>query len=62
MPPLLTSLFLVFVAARTGWFPIGGIGESAADVLHHLVLPAMAIGLPLAGSARTAAGARRWAR
>jgi ABC-type dipeptide/oligopeptide/nickel transport system permease component len=48
MPPLLTSLFLVFVAARTGWFPIGGIGESAGDRLHHLVLPAMAIGLPLA--------------
>jgi peptide/nickel transport system permease protein len=48
MPPLLTSLFLVFVAARTGWFPIGGMGESAIDVLHHLVLPAAAIGLPLA--------------
>lgn len=48
MPPLLTSLFLVFVAARTGWFPIGGMGESAVDVLHHLALPAAAIGLPLA--------------
>jgi peptide/nickel transport system permease protein len=48
MPPLLTSLFLVFVAARTGWFPIGGMGESALDVLHHLALPAAAIGLPLA--------------
>jgi peptide/nickel transport system permease protein len=48
MPPLLTSLFLVFVAARTGWFPIGGMGESAIDVLRHLVLPAAAIGLPLA--------------
>ena len=48
MPPLLTSLFLVFVAARTGWFPIGGMGESAIDVLHHLMLPAAAIGLPLA--------------
>src|SRR5262245_21699206 len=48
MPPLLTSLFLVFVAARTGWFPIGGIGESTGDLLRHLVLPAMAIGLPLA--------------
>jgi len=48
MPPLLTSLFLVFVAARTGWFPIGGMGDSAIDVLHHLALPAAAIGLPLA--------------
>ena len=25
MPPLLTSLFLVFVAARTGWLPIAGM-------------------------------------
>jgi peptide/nickel transport system permease protein len=55
MPPLLTSLFLVFVAARTGWFPIGGIqsasvpgGGSTLDLLHHLVLPAAAIALPLA--------------
>ena len=48
MPPLLTSLFLVSVAARTGWFPIGGMGGSAIEVLHHLVLPAAAIGVPLA--------------
>ena len=48
MPPLLTSLFLVFVAARTGWLPIGGMGESGIEVLQHLVLPATAIGLPLA--------------
>ena len=27
MPPLLTSLLLVFLAARTGWFPIGGMRE-----------------------------------
>jgi peptide/nickel transport system permease protein len=25
MPPLLTSIFLVFIAARTGWFPIAGM-------------------------------------
>ena len=25
MPPLLTSLFLVFAAARTGWLPVGGM-------------------------------------
>jgi hypothetical protein len=31
MPPLLTSLFLVFVAARTGWFPIGGMTSSSAQ-------------------------------
>ena len=55
MPPLLTSLLLVFVAARTGWFPIAGMrspgvppGGALLDLLHHLVLPAAAIGLPLA--------------
>jgi peptide/nickel transport system permease protein len=61
MPPLLTSLFLVFVAARTGWFPIGGMASSSAqqgspgpsgfitlDLLHHLVVPVAAIALPLA--------------
>jgi len=57
MPPLLTSLLLVFIAARTGWLPIGGMGGSnvgadgggaLVDLVRHLVLPAAAIGLPLA--------------
>jgi len=55
MPPLLTSLFLIFVAARTGWFPIAGMrssvvpeGGATLDLLHHLVVPALAIALPLA--------------
>ena len=55
MPPLLTSLLLVFVAARTGWFPIAGMRSASAapsgltlDLIHHLVLPSLAIGLPLA--------------
>ena len=53
MPPLLTSLFLVFVAARTGWFPIGGMASAgfraggALDLLRHLFVPAIAIALPL---------------
>lgn len=55
MPPLLTSLFLLFVAARTGWFPIAGMHSSLAgsggtvlDLVHHLIIPAAAVGLPLA--------------
>jgi peptide/nickel transport system permease protein len=54
MPPLLTSLFLVFLAARTGWLPIGGMrnpqaeGSAFIDLLQHLILPAAAIALPLA--------------
>ena len=55
MPPLLTSLFLIFVAARTGWMPIAGMRSPGApatgltlDLLHHLVVPAGALALPLA--------------
>jgi peptide/nickel transport system permease protein len=55
MPPLLTSLFLVFLSARTGWFPIAGMrssvvpaGGALLDLLHHLIVPAAAVGLPLA--------------
>jgi peptide/nickel transport system permease protein len=55
LPPLLTSLVLVFIAARTGWFPIAGIrsagvvaGGAAFDLVHHLIVPALALALPLA--------------
>lgn len=51
-PPLLTSLFLIVLAARTGWFPVGGMRSasttSLADLAWHLVLPTLALGLPLA--------------
>jgi len=57
MPPLLTSLLLVFIAARTGWLPIAGMrsstapsGGAALDLLRHLIVPALAIGLPLAAA------------
>ena len=60
LPPLLTSLLLVFVAARTGWLPAGGMtsvgsvdmswGAWAADVAWHLPLPALALALPIAAS------------
>jgi peptide/nickel transport system permease protein len=60
LPPLLTSLLLVFVAARTGWLPLGGMTsvgalESSwsawvADVAWHLPLPALALALPIAAT------------
>jgi peptide/nickel transport system permease protein len=46
MPPLLTSLFLVFVAARTGWFPIAGMRSAT---------------IPAGGAARRPSGCR-WPR
>ena len=55
MPPLLTSLFFVFVAARTGWLPMAGMRSAGAastgitlDLLRHLIVPAAALALPLA--------------
>ena len=60
VPPLIGSLALVFLAARTGWFPIGGMTSSAggalswtewlADLARHLPLPALALAIPLAAS------------
>jgi peptide/nickel transport system permease protein len=42
MPPLLTSLLLVFAAARTGWLPVGGMGSA-----RQLIIPVTALALPL---------------
>jgi peptide/nickel transport system permease protein len=56
MPPLLTSLVLVFVAARTGWLPLGGmrsatsVSTSMLDVLKHMVVPVLALALPIAAT------------
>jgi peptide/nickel transport system permease protein len=60
IPPLLTSLLLVFIAARTRWFPAGGMTSVNAvdlswsawllDVARHLPLPALALALPLAAT------------
>jgi peptide/nickel transport system permease protein len=55
VPPLVSSFALLLLAARTRWFPVGGFPSSGdtsspAAVLPYLVLPAIALALPLAGS------------
>jgi peptide/nickel transport system permease protein len=60
LPPLLTSLVFVFIAARTGLLPAGGMTSSGAgdlswgawilDVAWHLPLPALALALPIAAT------------
>ena len=60
IPPLLASLLLAWVAARTGWFPVGGMTSAGTDSLGwlsrmadlgwHLVLPATALAVPLAAT------------
>jgi peptide/nickel transport system permease protein len=53
LPPLLTSLLLVFVAARTGWLPVGGMrstgpdGGGLLDIAVHMIVPVLALALPL---------------
>jgi peptide/nickel transport system permease protein len=52
MPPFWTGLMLIIVFASTlRWFPTGGMTDvlnpgGAQDVLWHLVLPALTLGLP----------------
>jgi peptide/nickel transport system permease protein len=60
MPPLIASLAMVLLAARTGWFPIGGMGSAGAadmnwwewtlDFARHVPMPAIALALPLAAT------------
>ena len=60
LPPLLTSIVFVFIAARTRWLPLGGMTsidamdagwwERAADMLWHLPVPALALALPIAAT------------
>jgi len=57
VPPLLSALLFVFVAARTGWLPTGGMTSGSVqgttwviDVLRHLPVPVLALALPLAAT------------
>jgi peptide/nickel transport system permease protein len=55
VPEFFLALLLVFFAAQTGWFPLGGatsieyeymsIFEKVADRGHHLILPTLALGI-----------------
>ena len=68
VPEVLSGLLLLFLAARTGWFPVGGmhsidwdelsVGGRAIDLVRHLALPALVTGLvPLASRMRQMRGA-----
>ena len=63
VPEVLSGLLFLWFAARTGWFPIGGMRDldhdlftplqRMGDLVHHLALPALVVGLvPLAGRMR----------
>lgn len=63
IPEVFLALLLLLLAAKTGWFPIGGmrsldwdyfpIGKKVLDILHHLALPALVLGtIPMASRMR----------
>jgi peptide/nickel transport system permease protein len=67
IPEVLSGLLLLLLAAKTGWFPVGGMRSidfdeldtlgKVLDVAHHLVMPALVVGLiPLAGRMRQMRG------
>jgi peptide/nickel transport system permease protein len=45
VPPLISSLVLLTIAARTGWLPVSGMGG-----VRHLVVPTLALALPIAAT------------
>lgn len=67
IPEVLSGLLLLFLAAQTGWFPLGGMTsldhdlmsplQRFGDLMRHLALPALVVGLvPLAGRMRQMRG------
>lgn len=67
VPEILSGLLLLMFAARTGWFPVGGMRSidyedlsalgQVRDLLWHLALPALVVGLvPLASRMRQMRG------
>ena len=45
VPPLVSSLLLLTIAAATGWLPVSGMGG-----IRHLVVPTLALALPIAAT------------
>ena len=63
IPEVFFALLMVLFAAKTGWFPVGGMksidfeflssGGQILDLLHHLILPTIVLGsISMAGRMR----------
>lgn len=59
LPPLVLAIVFAWVAATTGWVPTGGMSSDfsddsvaarALDLARHLVVPCLALALPLAAT------------
>jgi peptide/nickel transport system permease protein len=67
IPQVFFALIMVYFAAKTGWFPIGGMksidfeymstGGQIVDLIHHLILPTIVLGsISMAGRMRQMRG------
>jgi len=63
IPEVFFALIMIFFAAKTGWFPVGGMksidfeymsyAEQIIDLVHHLILPTIVVGsVSMAGRMR----------
>ncbi len=63
IPQVFFALIMVYFAAKTGWFPVGGmksidfeymsVGAQILDLIHHLILPTIVLGsISMAGRMR----------
>jgi peptide/nickel transport system permease protein len=51
LPPVVLSLALLLLAARTGWFPVGGLpSQGGTESVRYFVLPVLALALPVAAA------------
>ena len=52
IPPVVLSLVLLFIAARSRWFPVGGLPDTASvlETIRYLMLPVLALALPMAAA------------
>ena len=49
MPPFWVGIMLILlIAIPTGWFPVGGYGQTAAEHARSLVLPCLTLGIAIA--------------
>jgi peptide/nickel transport system permease protein len=59
-PPLVLSIILAWLAARSGWLPVGGMSSAALDaggagargldLARHMVVPVLALAIPMAAT------------
>jgi peptide/nickel transport system permease protein len=52
VPPVVLSFLLLFIASRTGWFPVGGLPDAPTwgTLVKYVALPVAALAAPIAAA------------